>query len=293
MKLYSPSEADALIKRYGFKISKSLGQNFLTDKNIIDNIIAGTEIGKDDLIIEIGPGMGVLTRELANAAKKVVAVEIDSGLMPILDETLADFDNVEVLNEDILKTDLKAIIDRNIIDDSAIRHVKIVGNLPYYIATPIIIKILEDALPVDSITVMIQKEVADRISAPCGSKTYGVISLVVQYYCKIKKICTVSRNVFRPVPKVDSTVLRFDIRKEKPVSIESEKAFFACIKAGFGQRRKTLINSMAGAFGKSKTEIGRVFCKAGIDSCRRAETLDIAEFAALADELIRAGILQR
>ena len=293
MNLYSPAEVKALREKHGFKNSKSLGQNFITDRNTIEKIIEGAEISENDLVIEIGPGMGVLTRAAAEAGKKVIAIEIDSGLLPVLNETLEDFDNVEIINADILKTDLNEIIEKNrVVDGVSIENVRIIGNLPYYITTPIIMKILEDDVRADSITAMMQKEVAERIVSDCGSRTYGAVSVAAQYYCEIENVCTVSRNVFLPPPKVDSAVLRFRIRNEKPVHLESEKAFFNCIKAAFGQRRKTLENSLSGTLGKDKETIRKVLEGAGIEAARRAETLSIEEFADLANEMVKEKIFQ-
>ena len=214
MKLYAPSTIKDIKERYGFKLSKSLGQNFLTDKNIIDRIVESAEIGPDDLVIEIGPGIGVITREASEAAKKVIAVEIDKNLIPILEETLGDCDNVEIINRDILKTDVNELI-RNC--KECFSGVKIIGNLPYYITTPIIMKLLEDEVKADSITIMMQKEVADRIKAMPGTKAYGALSVAVQYYCTVEAVVNVPKDVFVPQPKVDSTVLRLSIREEKPV----------------------------------------------------------------------------
>ncbi|MBQ2160818.1 MAG: ribosomal RNA small subunit methyltransferase A, partial [Firmicutes bacterium] len=198
MKLYAPSTIREIRDKFGFRFSKSLGQNFLTDKNVIDRIIEGSDIGPEDLVIEIGPGIGVITREAAQAAKKVIAVEIDSDLIPILEYTLGDLDNVEILNRDILKTDLKKLISEQ--DFSG--KVRIIGNLPYYITTPIIMKILEEDTGAASVTVMMQKEVADRLKAGPGSKDYGAISLMVQYYAEAREVVKVPRTVFVPQPKV-------------------------------------------------------------------------------------------
>ena len=200
MKLYAPSTIKDIKERYGFKLSKSLGQNFLTDKNIIDRIIESAEIGPDDLVIEIGPGIGVITREAAETAKKVIAVEIDKNLIPILKETLSDVDNVEIVNQDILKTDVNQLIENQ---GDSVSGVKIIGNLPYYITTPIIMKLLEDGVNADSITVMMQKEVADRIKASPGTKAYGALSVAVQYYCTVEGVVNVPKEVFVPQPKVD------------------------------------------------------------------------------------------
>ncbi|MCI9596518.1 MAG: 16S rRNA (adenine(1518)-N(6)/adenine(1519)-N(6))-dimethyltransferase RsmA [Firmicutes bacterium] len=281
MKLYAPSTIKELKEKHGFRLSKSLGQNFLTDKNIIDHIIEDSLISQNDLVIEIGPGIGVLTAEAAQVAAKVIAIEIDQGLIPILQETLREYDNVTVVNQDVLKTDLKELIREN-----HCGGVRIIGNLPYYITTPILMKILEDRVPADSITVMMQKEVADRIKSAPGNKTYGALSVAVQYYCTVEQILSVSREVFIPQPKVDSTVLRMDVRKEHPVELTDEKVFFQCIKAGFEQRRKTLLNSLSGTAGLGKDAIRDILAVAGIDPVRRPETLDLREFAAIANFMV-------
>lgn len=287
MKLYSPSTIRDIKERYGFRLSKSLGQNFLTDKNIIDRIIEGSQITENDLVIEIGPGVGVITREAAAAASKVIAVEIDSNLIPILEETLGDLDNVEVINRDILKTDLNRLIEEEKAANPQITGVRIIGNLPYYITTPIIMKILEDGVKADSMTVMMQKEVGDRIMAEEGSKARGALSVAVQYYCTVEKIVSVPKDVFVPAPKVDSIVLRLDIRKEKAVDLEDDRYFFRAVKSGFGQRRKTLLNSLSSEGNFSKEEIGEILQSAGIDPKRRAETLSMDEFADIANLMKR------
>lgn len=284
MKLYAPSTIKEIKEKYGFKISKSLGQNFLTDKNVIDKIIDAMELTERDLVIEIGPGLGVLTAEAAPQAGKVLAIEIDKNLIPILEENLKEFDNIEIINQDFVKTNLINLLEQNdIIRGQKREKVKIMGNLPYYITTPIIMKILEDRIPADSITIMMQKEVADRIKAAPGSRTYGALSVAVQYYCTVKDVAKVPREVFYPQPKVDSTVLRLDVRKERPVELTNENVFFACVKSGFGQRRKTLGNSLAGVCGLSKEEAQAALVEAGIDPVRRAETLSLSEFAEIAN----------
>lgn len=288
MKLHTPSTIRDIKERYDFKLSKSLGQNFLTDKNIIDKIIEAPEISEKDLVIEIGPGIGVLTQAAAEKAAKVIAIEIDRNLIPILKETLKEYDNIEVINKDILKINLQEIVEQNTeYKGHKIESVKIIGNLPYYITTPIIMKILEEGVKADSITIMMQKEVADRLKAAPGSKTYGAISVAVQYYCNIVHVANVPKEVFIPQPKVDSSVLRLDIRKSKPVELNDEKLFFKCIKAGFGQRRKTLINSLNGNLEIGKEELEKVLIRAEIDGKRRAETLNIEEFARIANEIQR------
>lgn len=284
MKLYAPSTIADIKERYNFQLSKSLGQNFITDRSIIERIIEGSGADKDDLVIEIGPGIGVLTAEAAEAAAKVIAVEIDRKLIPILSETLAEYDNVSIINQDILKTDVNRIIEEEQAAGSFTGAVRIIGNLPYYITTPIIMGLLESGVEADSITVMMQKEVADRIKASPGGKIYGAISAAVQYYCTVEQIAVVPKEVFVPRPKVDSAVLNLHIRKEKPVELIDEKMFFACIKSGFGQRRKTLLNSLTGMAGLSKEEIKGVLSAADIDPVRRAETLSMKEFASIANE---------
>ena len=283
MKLYAPSTIKEIRERFGFRFSKSLGQNFLTDKNIIDQILQGSEISENDLVIEIGPGIGVITREAAEIAKKVIAIEIDSDLIPILDYTLSDLENVEIINQDVLKTQINDLIEKEDFSGS----VRVIGNLPYYITTPIIMKLLEEHTGADSITVMMQKEVADRLKAGPGKKDYGAISLMVQYYAEVREIVSVPRTVFVPQPKVDSTVLRLDIRDEKPVDVMDEDFLFKVIKAGFGQRRKTLSNSLSVLEGFDKKTILSGLEEAGIDPIRRGETLDLKEFASLSDSLLK------
>ena len=282
MKLYEPSTIRAIREEFGFKFSKSLGQNFLTDKNIIDKIVDGAEIGPEDTVIEIGPGVGVITYEAAQQAKQVIAIEIDKTLIPILDKTLGEFDNVKVVNEDVLKLDINKLIE-----EEGAKGVKIMGNLPYYITTPIIMKILEEEVKADSITIMMQKEVADRIKAGPGNKIYGALSVAVQYYCTVEKVADVPRSVFVPQPNVDSVVLRLNIRDEKPVEVLDCKLFFDCVKAGFGQRRKTLLNSLQGIKGVDKSIISESLEAAGIEQSRRAETLSIEEFGAIANEVYK------
>lgn len=285
MKLYAPSTIREIKEKYGFRLTKSLGQNFLTDKNIIDCIIEGAQIGENDLVIEIGPGIGVITYEASLVARKVIAVEIDRNLIPILAETLAERDNIEVVNRDILKTDVNALIAEAREKDPAIEKVRIIGNLPYYITTPIIMKLLEEGVGADGITVMMQKEVADRIKAPAGNKTYGALSVAVQYYCEVEGVVNVPKEVFVPQPKVDSAVLNLKIRKEKPVELMDDQVFFQVVKGGFGQRRKTLNNSLMGVEGITKEIAGAALEAAGIEPSRRAETLTLDEFAKLSNEV--------
>lgn len=287
-KLYAPSTIADIKQRHNFRLSKSLGQNFITDKNVIEKIVEGAGICEEDLVIEIGPGIGVLTAAAAQIASKVIAVEIDKKLIPVLSETLSDFDNVEVINKDILKTNVNSIITKSRDAHEFSGDVKIIGNLPYYITTAIIMKLLEEKTEAESITIMMQKEVADRIKAAPGNKTYGALSVAVQYYCETRQVISVPKEVFIPRPKVDSAVLHLSVRKEKPVILTDERIFFACIKSGFGQRRKTLLNSLTGVYGLSKEEVGNILFASGIDSMRRAETLSIEEFASLSNQVSKA-----
>jgi len=292
-KLYSPATARKIIDKYGFHISKSLGQNFLTDGNIVDNIIRGAGIGKQDLVIEVGPGMGVLTAAAADQAQQVLGVEIDDNLIPILRETLMEYDNVRIIKGDFLKMNLADLIkEASQGNREGFANVKLIGNLPYYITSPIIMKVLEEGRGVQgiqSLTIMMQKEVADRIRAVPGTKAYGALSVAVQYYCTVEMVATVSKEVFLPKPKVDSTVLHLSIRKEPPVKLLDRATFFAVVKAGFGQRRKTLLNSLTGLDGLDKQRILALLDSAGIDSGRRAETLGLEEFAVIANLVTTAG----
>jgi len=283
-KLYAPSTVKSIKDSHDFKFSKSLGQNFLVDKNIVDHIVDGAGIGPDDLAIEIGPGMGVITSEAAQRAAKVVAVEIDKTLIPILKETLAEHDNVDVINQDILKTDVNEIIE-TYGEGRTAKNIKIIGNLPYYITTPIIMKILEDGVPASSITIMMQREVAERINAKPGTKDYGALSVAVQYYCDTQIVTNVPKEAFMPQPKVGSTVLRLDIREDRLVELKDKDVFFQVVKAGFGQRRKTLSNSLMGVSGITKEIVKDALEAAGIEPGRRAETLDLYEFAKLSNEV--------
>ncbi|MEE3362633.1 MAG: 16S rRNA (adenine(1518)-N(6)/adenine(1519)-N(6))-dimethyltransferase RsmA [Anaerovoracaceae bacterium] len=287
---YSPSAIRHIGAKHGFRNSKSLGQNFLTDRGVTEEIVDASDIGPEDLVIEIGPGFGTLTAAAAKRAGRVAAVEIDRQLIPILETTLGTYDNIEIINRDILKTDISDVIDETKKDFPWIRDVKVIGNLPYYITTPIIMKLLEGGAPCSLITVMMQKEVADRICSPPGKKTYGALSIAVQYYCEVTRVCDVPKEMFTPVPKVDSAVLRLDVRTEKPVELLNEELFFVCVKAGFSRRRKTLLNCLTGLRGMEKDEVREVLENAGIDPVRRAETLTIDEFARIANDVERGSV---
>ena len=268
-----------IVDKHGFKFSKSLGQNFLIDDNVIDKIIDGARVKEGDKVIEVGPGIGTLTREMAKRAEKVVAVEIDKNLIPILKETLADFDNTEVVNEDILKVDINKLVDEKLSGGP----VKLIANLPYYITTPIVMKFLEEDIPVTDIVVMVQKEVADRMNAVPSTKDYGALSVAVQYYCDTEIVAKAPRHMFIPQPKVDSTVIGLHIREEKKYKADNEQLFFKTVKAAFGQRRKTLLNSLSSMGVLDKAKIKEVLAEAGTDEKRRGETLSIEEFANLSN----------
>ena len=287
-KLYSPATARQIINKYGFHISKSLGQNFLADRNIVENIVRGANIGKEDLVIEVGPGMGVLTAAAAEQARLVIGIEIDENLIPILKDTLKEYANVRIINGDFLKMDLEGLI-REAYEGNreGFSDVKLIGNLPYYITSPIIMKVLEEQAEgtqgIRSLTIMMQKEVADRIRAVPGTKAYGALSVAVQYYCTVNMVAVVSKEVFVPKPKVDSAVLHLSMREEPPVELLDSATFFAVVKAGFGQRRKTLLNSLTGINGMDKQQIQTLLDSVGIDPIRRAETLELKEFAVIAN----------
>lgn len=283
-KLSSPKKTKEIVNKYGFKFSKSLGQNFLIDKNIIYKIIEGADITKDDLIIEIGPGIGTLTQCLAEEAAKVLAIEIDKKLIPILDETLKDYNNVEVINRDVLDTDLKRLVS----DKFGNEKVKVVANLPYYVTTPIIMKFLEEEVPVKDIVVMVQKEVADRLKAKPNTKDYGSLSVAVQYYCEPEIVTRVPKTVFIPNPNVESTVIRLKVLDNPQVQVDDRRVFHSVVRASFSKRRKTLLNSLSlSNLGFDKDQIKGCLEACGIDPKRRGESLTIEEFAALSNSISR------
>ena len=268
----------------GVRPAKSLGQNFLIDEEVISAIVEGSGVNEKTLVIEIGPGTGALTIPLAEKAGRVVAVELDERVIPGLRVKTFSLGNVEIIHDDILRTDLKEII-RHQFAEYDLDEVRIVGNLPYYITTPIIMKLLESDTGASSITVMMQKEVGDRIAAEPGTKLAGAITYSVHYYADVTPVVSAGRECFYPAPKVDSVVLRLDIRDQRAVSVADEKLFFSCIKAGFSQRRKTLLNSLMSLGGYEKSEIAEALESAGIDPGRRAESLSMEEFARLSDAL--------
>lgn len=278
-RLSSHKATKDIVQKHGFRFSKSLGQNFLIDDNVIDRILEGARVSEGDKIIEVGPGIGTLTREMAKKAEKVTAIEIDKNLIPILEETLSEFDNVEVINEDILKVDVEKLVEEKLSGGP----VKLIANLPYYITTPIVMKFLEEDIPVTDIVVMVQKEVADRMNAVPSTKDYGALSVAVQYYCDTEIVAKAPRHMFIPQPNVDSTVIGLHIREEKKYNAENEDIFFKTVKAAFGQRRKTLLNSLSSMGMLDKASVKEVLSDAGIDEKRRGETLSIEEFAHLSN----------
>ncbi len=281
MEHYAGSQKNSRKSDQHFRFLKSLGQNFLQDEEVIGKILDGSDIGPEDLVIEVGPGSGALTVEAARRAGRLVAVELDSRLIPVLKAALVNADNAEIINGDILKTDIAALIR----DNRGTGKVRIIGNLPYYITTPIIMKFLEEGESVDTITVMMQKEVADRLTAAPGTKECGAITLETGYFAEVSRVCDVPKEAFVPMPKVESAVLRLDVRKEPPVQVPDRKFLFEVIKAGFTLRRKTLRNSLMTLGGFSKDQIEQALGSTGIDPARRGETLSLQEYADLSNAL--------
>ena len=278
-RLSSYKATKSVVEKHNFKFSKSLGQNFLIDDNVIDKILNGARLSEGDNIIEVGPGIGTLTREMGKIADKVVAIEIDKSLIPILKETLGEFDNIEVVNNDILKVNIEELVKEKFDN----KPIKLVANHPYYITTPIVMKFLEENIPVTDIVVMVQKEVADRMNAKPSTKDYGALSVAVQYYCDTEIVAKAPRHMFIPQPNVDSTVIGLHVREEKKYNVDNEDIFFKTVKASFGQRRKTLLNSLGGLGFLNKDEIKEVLKQSNIDEKRRGETLTIEEFATLSN----------
>lgn len=287
MKLYNPLELKKVIEMHGFSFSKSLGQNFLIDEGVLSEIVHGSGVDENSGALEIGPGAGVLTRELAQKASKVVAVEIDKSLIPLLDYTLNEFDNVSVVNEDVLKVDLKKLIA----DEFGDMPVHVVANLPYYITTPIIMKFLEEEIPVRSLTVMVQKEVADRMAASPGGKDYGALSVAVQFYTVPKIVAKAEPHCFMPQPKVASVVIRLEVAEKPTVDVKDKKLMFDIIKSAFGQRRKTLLNALSKSpyINIGKDSVKEALCEMELDENIRGEKLSLSQFARLADILLEKG----
>ncbi len=280
--LGNPKYTIEVLQKYNFAFQKRFGQNFLIDTHVLEKIIEASKITKDDFVLEIGPGIGTMTQYLAEAAREVVAVEIDKTLIPILEQdTLKDWDNVTVINEDILKVDIAALAQ----EKNGGKPIKVVANLPYYITTPIIMGLFENHVPISSITIMVQKEVADRMQVGPGTKDYGALSLAVQYYARPQIIANVPPNCFMPRPKVGSAVIQLVRYEEPPVQVKNEKLMFRLIRASFNQRRKTLVNGLKNSpeLDFSKEEIEAVMAETGIPANVRGEALTLKEFAELAN----------
>ncbi|MDC7724218.1 16S rRNA (adenine(1518)-N(6)/adenine(1519)-N(6))-dimethyltransferase RsmA [Priestia sp. YIM B13446] len=284
----TPNRTKEILKKYGFTFKKSLGQNFLIDTNILHRIVDHAGITEETGAIEIGPGIGALTEQLAKRAKKVLAFEIDQRLLPILADTLSPYPNAKVIHQDVLKADLKGTLEQEF---ENIEDLMVVANLPYYVTTPILMKLLEEQIPVRGIVVMLQKEVADRIAAKPGTKEYGSLSIAIQYYTEAETVMIVPKTVFNPQPNVDSAVIRL-LRRPKPaVEVQDEAFFFQVVRASFGQRRKTILNNLVNNLpnGKQKkADIEQALSTAEIDPKRRGETLSIQEFGKLSDQLLKS-----
>jgi len=281
----TPIRTQEILKKYGFSFKKSLGQNFLIDPNILRNIVSHADLTKDSAAIEIGPGIGALTEHLARAAGKVVAFEIDQRLLPVLADTLSPYDNVDIIHADILEADVKQIFEEQLQD---YKDVMVVANLPYYVTTPILLKLLMDRLPIRGLVVMMQKEVADRITASPGTKAYGSLSIAIQYYMQTEIAMIVPKAVFMPQPNVDSAVIKLTRREAPPVQVIDEEFLFKVSRGSFVQRRKTIINNLQSSLpnGKAKKDlIIQALEKVGVDPTRRGETLSIEEFGNLSNEL--------
>ncbi len=280
-----PQNTIEVLQKYHFNFQKKFGQNFLIDTHVLEKIIAAADVTKDDFVLEIGPGIGTMTQYLCEHARAVAAVEIDKNLIPILGDTLGAYDNVEIINQDILKVDIKKLAE----EKNGGRPIKVVANLPYYITTPIIMGLFESHVPIDSITVMVQKEVADRMQVGPGTKDYGALSLAVQYYAAPEIVAIVPPNCFMPRPKVGSAVIRLTRHKEPPVQVEDEKLMFRIIRASFNQRRKTLANGLknSGELTLSKEVIEESITELGVPVTIRGEALSLAQFAELSNIILK------
>ena len=279
--LGNPKNTIEILQKYKFVFQKKFGQNFLIDEHVLEKIISAAGIGPDDFVVEIGPGIGTMTQYLAHAARGVAAVEIDKALIPILQDTLSAYDNVTVINEDVLKVDLKELAEKM----NEGRPVKVVANLPYYITTPIIMSLFESHVPVESITVMVQKEVAERMQAGPGTKDYGALSLAVQYYAEPYIVANVPPNCFMPRPNVGSAVIRLQVHKNPDIRVKDESLMFRIIRASFNQRRKTLQNSLSHdpQLGISKEVVARILEEMGLSATIRGEALSLQQFAQFSD----------
>lgn len=284
MKVTNKNVINEITSKYDFRFKKDLGQNFLTDENIVLKIVDALELKEDEIVLEVGPGMGSLTQKLAERAYKVYAVEIDTRAVSMLEETLRDYKNIEIINKDILKIDLSEVLNESLKEG---RKIKFISNLPYYITSPILMKVLEDDVAFESIVVMLQKEVASRLNAKVNTKDYSSFTVAVDYYAEVERLFNVPKTVFVPMPKVDSTVLRITPRKESRVFVEDEKTFFKVLKAAFMNRRKMVFNSLANGLGLDKDLLKKALADAGLDEKVRAENISIDEFALLSNNIFK------
>lgn len=286
----TPNRTKEILQTYGLSAKKSLGQNFIIDTNILRNIVEAGEVSDRTTVIEVGPGIGALTEQLAKQAGKVIAFEIDDRLLPVLADTLSPYDNIEIIHEDILNVDLEAFYASHLKDAE---EIVVVANLPYYITTPIILRFLESQLPIDRMVLMMQKEVASRLSAQPSTKAYGSLSIAVQYYMDAEVAFTVPKTVFMPQPNVDSAIIRLSRKETEGIDVKDEELFFTLTRAAFVQRRKTLWNNLQVAFGKDQTvkeTMSEALASAGIDPKRRGETLSIEEFGRMSNAFSKAGL---
>lgn len=282
MDLYDYNIVKRILGKYGFTFSKALGQNFLINPDVCPQMADSLSADENTGVLEVGPGIGVLTKELCKVAGKVVSVELDKRLLPVLDETLAEFDNLEIVNADVMKIDLHKLIEEKFENCTS---VKVCANLPYYITSPVIMTLLESKLPIDEIVVMVQKEAGERLCAQVGSRLAGAVTVAVNYYADSEILFNVLRDSFMPSPKVDSVVIRLKIRKDKKFEIKDEKRFFTVVKCAFSQRRKTALNSISNTMGIAKDKISAVFSQLGLDLNVRAEKLTMEDFIAIAENI--------
>ncbi len=282
MKATNKNTINEITSKYDFRFKKDLGQNFLTDENIVLKIVDALELKNDEVVLEVGPGMGSLTQKLADRAYKVYAVEIDSRAVEMLEETLSEYENIQIINKDILKTNLKDILAEEIKEG---RKIKFISNLPYYITSPILMKVLEDEVEFNNIVVMLQKEVAARLNAKVNSKDYSSFTVAVDYYADVERLFNVPKTVFVPMPKVDSTVLRITPRKKEGIEVDDEKVFFKVVKAAFLNRRKMVFNSLANGLSLNKDLLKQALINSGLDEKVRAENITIEQFAKLSNEI--------
>lgn len=280
MNLYDINTIKKVLSKHGFTFSKALGQNFLIDPDVCPQMADSLNSDGTVGVLEVGPGIGVLTKELCRVSRRVVALELDKRLLPVLDETLGDFDNLEVINADVMNVDLNALIKEKFSHCSC---VKVCANLPYYITSPVIMTLLESNLPIDEIVVMVQKEAGERLCAKVGTRLAGAVTVAVNYYADSEILFSVGRESFMPSPKVDSVVIRLKLRKDKKYNVKNEKKFFSLVKCAFSQRRKTALNSISNTMGVSKDKVYQVFSSLGIDSNIRAEKLSMEDFINIAD----------